>query len=172
MKNSLQPSKELGQTFMPDYLASLLIFGILLTIFLSSWNSVLSDQTEFQKEDQLRRQGSYTTTFLVTTPGYPEDWNSSNVEIPGFAEPDNVLQAEKLEEFRSLSYQKQKVLLQAPDFYMTVENETSVLELNGAELEYGQDYSGAGTVFPFTRNVRVNLSGQMRTAQLRYVVWT
>ncbi|MFB6292127.1 MAG: hypothetical protein ABEI58_01900, partial [Candidatus Nanohaloarchaea archaeon] len=109
-----------GQTFMPDYMGSLLVFGIILTIFLSSWNSVLNDQTEFKQEEDMRFQGTYTTTFLVSTPGYPNDWNSSNVMIPGFARPDHVLQEEKLEEFHDISYEKQARLLKAENFYLEI----------------------------------------------------
>lgn len=160
-----------GQTFMPDYMGSLLVFGIILTIFLSSWNSVLNDQTEFKQEEDMRFQGTYTTTFLVSTPGYPNDWNSSNVMIPGFARPDHVLQSEKLEEFRDISYERQSRLLKAEEYYLKIYNETGIISSGGQKLEYGKNYSDASTVVPFTRTVQVNLSGRMETAKLRYVVW-
>ncbi|MDY6774124.1 MAG: hypothetical protein SVS85_02890, partial [Candidatus Nanohaloarchaea archaeon] len=83
-----------GQTFMPDYLASVVVFGILITMFLSSWNAVLSNQTVFAQGEQMRFSGLHTTTFLVSTPGYPENWEDPGVEVvvPGFASPDHVLQ--------------------------------------------------------------------------------
>lgn len=162
-----------GQTFIPDYVASLLIFGIILSIFLSSWNSVLSSQRSPVLEENMMSQAAHTTTFLVSTPGYPDNWekNGVKVQIPGFAEPDHVLQGSKFEEFRSIGYERQKRLLQAPEYYMSVENDTHILELNGNKLEFGKDYSGADTVVPVTRNVQVNISGDMKTARLKYVVW-
>ncbi len=160
-----------AQTFMPDYLASIVVFGLILTVFLASWNSVLDDQTEFEEEDEMRFQGTYTATFLISTPGYPENWNSSNVLIPGFAEPDHVLQAEKLEEFHDIGYDRQSRLLKAEEYYMKIYNDTGILESGGQKLEYGQNYSDAETVVPFTRTVQVNLSGRMEDAKLRYIVW-
>ncbi len=160
---------------MPDYIGSILVFSVLITIFLTSWNAVLSNQTEFDTEADMRRQARYTTTFLVTTPGYPEDWNSSTVQIPGFARPDNVLQGEKLDRFHNLSYEDQRRLLKAPEFYLEVRNDTGTLEFKSEKLEYGSNYSapgaGAETIIPFTRRVQVNLSGNMQTANLRYTVW-
>lgn len=159
---------------MPDYLASIVVFGVLLTIFLSSWNSVLNNQTEFKREDQMRFRGTHTTTFLVSTPGYPRDWEETgkDLRIPGFANPDHLLQSDKLEAFRDLDYKQQKEVLQAREFYMSVRNETDVLELNGQELVYGKNYSNADTVIPFTRSVQVNLSGKIVNAKLEYVVWS
>jgi len=60
-------------------------------------------------EDQIRQDAYYTTTFLVSTQGYPADWNQSTVEIVGLAsESDNVISAQKLREFRKISYERQK----------------------------------------------------------------
>ncbi len=105
---------------MPDYIASILVFGVLLSIFLFSWNSVLSDQTGFAEERSVRRQAVHTTTFLVSTPGYPADWEKPgvDVQVPGFADPDHVLQEDKLEEFGELDYSRQKELVQARDFQL------------------------------------------------------
>ncbi len=160
-----------GQTFMPDYLASLLVFGLLITIFLHSWNSVLQNQTQFEEEEEMRLTGSHTTVFLVSTPGYPEDWNKSSVQIPGFAENDQVLQEEKLEEFRNLSYSRQKELLNPEEFYMSIRNESGIISSDEGELESGNNYSGADIAIPFTRTVQLNLSENIETAERRYVVW-
>ncbi len=165
--------KNKGQTFMPDYVASLLVFAILLGMFLSAWNSVLSDQVSFTEEERMRVQAVHTSTFLVATPGHPENWEDTGVdpEIPGFASPDHVLQEEKLEAFRSLPYEEQRTLLQARDFYLSIENSTSIIKMSGSDLEFGKNYSGAETVVPVTRNVQVNISGDMKTAKMNYVVW-
>lgn len=163
--------KSNGQTFMPDFLGSILVFALLITLFFSAWNSVLSDQTEFKQEDEMRLQGRHTTTFLVSTRGDPEDWNSTNVRIPGFARPDQVIQAEKLEEFRDIDYERQKDLMKAENFYLAIRNSSMVVKYKGDELEFGKNYSDGETVIPFTRNVRLNRSGKISSAKLRYVVW-
>lgn len=157
---------------MPDFMGSLLVFSVVITIFMFSWNSVESNQRQFSVEDQMRQDAYYTTTFLVSTPGYPENWNNSTVEIPGFAsEADNVISAQKLREFRNVSYERQKSLLGSRNFYLSFRNDTKVIELDSEKLEYGQKPVNASTVVPFTRSVLVDKSGSNVDAEMRYVVW-
>lgn len=162
-----------GQTFLPDFLASFLVFAVILTIFLSSWNSLLEDQVQFDTEDKMRLQGRYATLFMVTTSGYPENWESPSKEvvIPGFAEPDNMLQKDKLLAFKDISYSRQKDLLQAREFNLTVKEGNSVMSIDGEKMAFGSSYKDAETVIPFKRTVQVNDSGEISTARLRYVVW-
>jgi len=137
---------------MPDYMASLVIFGAILAIFLSTWSSVLSQQTGFEDQEKMYMTGKHTTNFLVSTPGYPEDWNSSTVQIPGFASSDNVLQEGKIDEFQGISYEKQRRLLQAPDFYLELRNSNNSQVIMSA----GKLHSDASTVIPFERSVIFN----------------
>lgn len=161
-----------GQTFMPDFLASLLVFAVIISIFLYSWNTVLSNQDKFSEEDSMRTEAYYTTTFLVTTSGHPEDWTNETVRIPGFASSENVVEAAKLEEFRDISYDRQRDLLQAGNFRLVFEDrENEVLELDGEPLEFGEEPDGASTVVPMTRNVLVNRSTGVEEAEMRYLVW-
>lgn len=170
---SMLSEQSKGQTFLPDYFLGLLVFGVVTAIFLGSWNSILANQTEFSTEDRLRPQAIYSSTFLVSTQGYPSDWEKDSVDvtIPGFAEDDHVLNQEKMREFRSLSYRDQSRLLQAPQYYMRVYNESGNFELDGSDLVFGQDYSDAETVIPVERNIFYNKSGSMKDGKLRLVVW-
>lgn len=158
---------------MPDFMASMLVFGLMLSVFLASWNLVLSSQTNDFSQSVSLLQASNTATFLVSTPGYPDNWeeDSTDVKIIGFASPDHVLQESKLKEFREIDYEKQKTLLQAGNFYMSVENETGIISLDGSPLEFGTDYSSASTVIPNKRNIQLNKSGKIQEAKLNYVVW-
>lgn len=156
-----------GQTFMPDYLASLLVFAAVVAIFMSSWNAVVANQTMYSQEEELQTQASRTTIFLVSTPGHPENWeeNPESVKVPGFAAPDHVLQEDKLEAFGELSYSRRRSLLQTQNFYMEIRNES------GTMFSYGSSYDDADTIMPVTRSVQVNMSGDMKTAKLQYIVW-
>lgn len=157
---------------MPDFMGSILVFSAVITIFLFSWNSVEGNQQKFAEEDQIRQDAYYTTTFLVSTPGYPEDWNKSTVDIPGFAsESDNVLSAQKLLEFRKISYDRQKRLLGARNFNLIFRNDTEIIELNSEDLDYGQKPVNASTIVPLTRNVLIETSDKSIDAEMRYLVW-
>jgi hypothetical protein len=162
-----------GQTFTPDFMASMLVFALILSVFLASWNLVLSSQSQDVSQSTAMLQASNTATLMISTPGYPNNWeeDSVDVEIVGFAEPDHVLDEEKLKAFREKDYTEQRELLQAGNFYMTVENETGIISLDGAPLEFGNDYSSASTVIPNTRSVQLNKSGKIQEAELNYVVW-
>jgi hypothetical protein len=157
---------------MPDFFASLLIFTVVISIFIGSWNSIISNQTEFSEEETMTDQAVYTTTFLVSTAGYPSDWEDTDgPSIPGFAEEDHVLSVDKMTEFKSLNYVEQSRLLQVQNFYMKVYNESGLIQAGGSDLEYGNDYSSAETVVPLERNVIVNKSGNLVDGKLRFVAW-
>lgn len=168
------PNDSSGQTFAPDFVGSIVVFGIILAVFLSSWNTVLDHYTGSGNAGPMRKQAQHTTSFLVATGGFPEDWESSgDVDIVGFATEDNVLNEEKLKEFNSFSYDKQADLLQVGDFNLTIRNKSSseVLEIDGQKMAFGRSYSGADTVVPIERNVLVNDSGNLVDSKLEYVVW-
>lgn len=161
-----------GQSFLPDFVGSILVFSIVITIFLFSWNSVEGNQQKFGVEDQIRQDAYYTTTFLVSTPGYPGNWNNSTVEIPGFAsDADNVLSAQKLREFRNISYDRQKKLLNAQNFNLVFRNESGIIELDSKDLMYGEKPVNASTIIPLRRNVLIKNSGDSLNAEMRYIVW-
>lgn len=158
---------------MPDFIGSLLVFSVVLTVFLFSWNSVEANQNKFGTENQMRQDAYYTTTFLVSTQGYPEDWTNSTVEIPGFtSESDNVISTDKLREFRELSYKKQKKLLGARNFYLVFKDEEdNIIQLDSENIEYGEKPVNASTVVPITRNVLIDRPSNMVDAEMKYVVW-
>ncbi len=163
-----------GQSFMPDFLASIVIFSLVITIFLSSWSSVVSHHGEAEVESLLM-QADHTSTFLVTTPGYPEDWDRDNVEIVGFAEEENILDLEKIQEFGEIDYGEQRRLMRARDFYLEFENSSSeereILEINGEELFYGEDFDDPDFVYPVKRTVKIDDSGDLYEAEMNYVIY-
>jgi hypothetical protein len=75
---------------------------------------------------------------LVRTPGYPVNWNSTNVKIIGLAKEDRVLSTEKLSNFVSLTSNQMKTALNIPlyNFYF------ALLSLNSSTInltKYMQD---------------------------------
>lgn len=159
-----------GQNFMPDFLGSIVVFGFLLTIFAFAVQTMNSPGS-FERADSLRRDAYYTTTLMVTSPGYPGDWNSTNVKIPGFATDDHLIQYSKLEEFDKLSYSEQKSLLGSPEFRLEFRENGSTVSVSGNNLSYGKTPEKASTVIPVTRNVLLNDTSKTLDAKMEYVVW-
>lgn len=162
--------KSKAQSFMPDFMASMVVFSLVVTIFLSSWSSVISHQGELEIESAVM-EADHTSTFLVTTPGHPEDWDSDSVEIVGFAQQENILDFGKITEFGQIDYQDQTRLMRAEDFYLEFTNETGTMEIDGETLFYGQDFSNPEFVYPVKRTVKINDSGEMYDARMNYVVY-
>ena len=157
-------AKSKGQIFTPDFMAALVVFGALLIVFLNSWDSIIDHQTGFE-EERMYMEAQQTVAFLVATPGYPDDWDSEDVQVPGFAENDNIVKAEKLDEFGELEYSDKTSLLKVENFRLMIEDDDEVL------YEFGEDYSQAETVLPLSRTVKVDQNGELTDAELRYVVW-
>ncbi|MFB6204355.1 MAG: hypothetical protein ABEJ75_01785 [Candidatus Nanohaloarchaea archaeon] len=160
-----------GQVFEPDFLASLALFTLVIGLFLAPWNTVMSSQTRFDAVKEMREDAVRTTTFLVSTPGYPANWDAENVRIPGFATDDNVLSAEKISAFGSLSYQEKRRLLRVRNFYLVFLHSGNPIQIDGEPAVYGRSYSNASTIVPVEREVLVNVSGTLKPATMRYVVW-
>lgn len=152
---------------MGDFLASIAIFSFITTVFLFSWNGIVSNQAENPSEN-MRVDARYTTTFLVSTEGYPEDWNSSTVEIPGFASSDNFLEEEKIVEFSDMDYEKQRILLNAENFYLEFRNSSGVIN---SSYNSGIEPENASVVTPVNRDVIINSSGGEVDAEMQYVSW-
>jgi len=117
---------------MPDFLASVLVFSVVLSLFLFSWNSVTAPETD---GSQIQRNAHYTSTFLVSTPGYPENWTSDNVQIPGLAVRDNVVSSRKLRRFSEIPQQRRRRLLGARNYFINMSFDRLPIAFD--KLEYG-----------------------------------
>lgn len=165
---------------MTDFMASVAIFGAMITLFMTMWGLGVDSQESFDQEDLLRSQAERTADFMVTTEGYPNNWEETGVEvrIPGFATGENILSMEKLEAFHNLSYERQTHLTKTQNFTLEFRDPQSgeILDYEGDAEENPFDmgideYSQASTVINIDRQVAVNRSGELRDAEMNYVVW-
>ena len=164
--------KDKGQAFMPDFLASLVVFAVLISIFIYSWNTVISDQSRVGAETQKMSEAKNTATFLVNTPGYPEDWNRTDVEIPGFASSENFIEQEKLDEWDEISYRDQNRLLLSNNYMITIrDSEGEVVEVDGKNYSFGKQPENASVVVPERRNILFNTTEKTINAELEYLTW-
>lgn len=130
-----------AQAFMTDFMASIAIFGAILTLFMTMWSLGVDSQQSFDREDLLQEQAERTADFLVTTEGYPNNWEEEGVEarIPGFATSDNVLSAKKIKAFNHLSYERQTVLTKTQNFTLKFRDSETGEILQPAEVEDGEE---------------------------------
>ena len=93
-----------GQMFTMDMALSMLVFIGIAGLSITMVNSAFDSKAFLSEEELMEQKLKRTSDLLVRTGGYPENWNHSNVELPGIAEPSHVLQPEKFIELRRMSY--------------------------------------------------------------------
>lgn len=163
-----------GQVFTPDFVSSIVLFSLFLLMFGVVWNSSID---LFVKESNVEEVQHDYTFSLLRTSGYPSDWNSSNVEVPGLYK-NGGLSGEKFNEFYDLSVTDQRRVLRADEFYMKVQymNGTTV-SVDGRNLEAfsGPDFTESR---PVPQNKTVYASRKLsileengKRVELRYYTW-
>lgn len=177
-----------GQAFLSDFSISMAVFGIILVAFFIPWNSVIESDTRFSESEEMKTQAKRTASFLVTTRGYPNDWEKDGKEVvvPGFVNEDNVISMEKLIEFGSIGFEEQRSLLKnqgfSLEFYDTDTdkivdyNESKYPDDGGLEYEnpfnVGKDIpDSAETVVVVDRQVVINKSDRYQKAEMRLKTW-
>ncbi|QGA81004.1 hypothetical protein [Candidatus Nanohalobium constans] len=161
-----------GQVFTPDFVASVAIFSFFLLIFAVIWNTSMEMFLDDQNEVEV--QHDYTFSLLKTD-GAPQNWNSTNVTVPGLYQ-EGYLSAEKVLELRDVSLERQRQVMKAQEFYLGVYTlNGSLANHEGRPLEVfigsedGDRYPDNSTVY-VSKQISV-LEENRERAELRYYTW-
>lgn len=128
-----------GQVFTPDFAASIAIFSIFLLFFGLIWNAAMK---EFAPQPEMVETQNRYSFNLMKTSGHPENWNRSNVEVPGLYD-DGKLGADKFLELREAKVQRRRRVLRTQHFQIEVK------DVNGSIVEYDASHiSGYNGVEP------------------------
>lgn len=168
-----------GQLFSSDFVVSMMVFMGILGLGVFALNEAVSGQTRFNEHNRMVKEAYRTSDLLVRTPGYPEGWTSSNVQIVGLAESNHVLENAKLQEFENIpTYEEKKGVLELSqwEFNMTVRVNGSVATVRTAtgllDPSFGRPvWANATDVAPAKRSVVVNTTDGMTPGTLEVVVW-
>ena len=148
-----------GQAFAPDFLVSVSVFGVMATVFLLSWNTMIDGQIDGFEERNNFKQGERTIQMLVTDS--TENW--TDPDKAGLAQEPYVLNNSQIQAFESLSHSEQISLLQAQNFS---------LKIDSSSKNYNMGYEPAGsTVIPYRRNVLIDNNGTKERAEVEYIKW-
>ncbi|MFB6166850.1 MAG: hypothetical protein ABEJ62_01150 [Candidatus Nanohaloarchaea archaeon] len=155
-----------GQMFSTDFVASAFVFLVILNIAFFTWNTAYEQQSRFMEEKAMRQEAFHLASLMVRTPGYPEDWNSTNVEIVGLAEPDHVIQDPKVQEMKDVGYSDLRAVmgLERTEFFLNV----TTPSYSGT---VGKPPTGAGDIVVEERAVIVNSSNLFERGRLRLLLW-
>ncbi|MFB6158176.1 MAG: hypothetical protein ABEJ95_00780 [Candidatus Nanohalobium sp.] len=156
-----------GQLFAADFSASVMIFSFFILFFGLAWNSSLD--LFASERNILHDQGEYTFNILKTS-GSPENWDSSDVKVPGLY-IEGRLSERKVLELKNLSESVQRRLLKTQEFMLEVNY------LNGSTvMENGENLTVQTSALPVNRSVYVHqatavLREDRKRAELNYYTW-
>ncbi len=108
-----------GQANSIDFMLSITVFTILLTVILGFWLVGILDMERMIARNRLEAEAVTISDLLVKSPGNPEDWekNQSELGMLGLSNSDNVLNTDKVRNFTSMNYSLTKEYLGIADEY-------------------------------------------------------
>lgn len=124
-------SSSKAQVFTFDYVMGLIMFIVIVVIAGKQLINIVPSNTY----NQLYDENIYFSSSLIQ-PGYPLNWNTANVLIPGIA-TSNRLDTSKLNSFNFFSYDETKSFFHiSNDYLFYFQRNNSILTING-ECIYG-----------------------------------
>lgn len=119
--------------FTSDFVVSMVVFLTVMNLGFFALYQSTAGESQFNEQKRMARQAYQTADLLVRTPGYPADWNRSTVQIVGLAEPDHVVQAEKLLELKRTDQDvfRSRSRLAGTEFFLDVRVNGSVTSIGG-----------------------------------------
>jgi hypothetical protein len=162
-----------GQVWSFDFAVSVVIFFSVVVMILFSWNYTTAKHTEQTVFNEMESKAVSLSDSFIRTSGYPEEWNSSNVQIIGMADEENVLNETKILQVVGMPYDTIRATMGIMNynFYLGIRylNET-VINMNGTDLECGLDpslYSNSTMIVPIERFMLFD----HKVASLLFILW-
>jgi len=100
-----------GQVESYDIVVALVLFMFIFVTLRGIWIGNLNSLESEQRNVEMRLKADQAVNSIIRIRGFPENWDSENVELIGLAEKKNVLKEESLQEFAAIEYGTAKELL-------------------------------------------------------------
>lgn len=156
-----------GQIFSTDAIFALITFSVVVIMSFSLINTQISKSVNIELQNQMNEKAFEIADFLVRTPGYPDNWTSSNVKLVGLASPDHVLQIAKLSQLNNISYTDLGTDLKARPYNFLINISSS-----GYNYSKGLVWnSSASKIVVVERSVLINTSFGLERGILRVYLW-
>ena len=138
------PEYKRGQVFTLDFIIGFVLFLIVIILSIRILLSIPTSEIDVS----LNRESVFLTDSIVSQ-GYPYNWNTSNVIVPGISS-NNRIDLQKLKYMDNLSYDHTKALYHlSNDYLFFFSNKTNILDTGKCSYGYPINY---------TSNCSVNLS--------------
>ncbi len=157
-----------GQSFIPDFFLSVIIFILVVNTLYITADRAFSKGEGYEPET-LQRKGFYITDTLVKTSGYPADWNGSDVRLPGLKANDSeAIDAGKLEMMDNISDDELKHMWGIGEYMFNL-----TVCSNDIDHSYGWDVDHESSlIIPVQRYVVIDSgNGTLSRGRLSLVIW-
>ena len=158
------PKSEKGQATMIDFMMALFIFIIVIGYLTTVWLINLSTIENNYVLDDMQRLAFQATDLLIRSEGLPSNWEVMDIDDVnriGLAERDRVIDEQKLNSFKNLGaeYERVKQLLQIAnyDFHFELQGADDVnaglpcmAAAQKAVVKRAVNYKGSEAIVTFT----------------------
>lgn len=152
-----------AQVVIADLFMALIIFAILLVAIVGTWNHYLVRADERIVYGDMTIKAMQLADTLVKSPGYPDIWDESSVDIIGLAVDDRELSTDKMHNFTNMSEAaiKEKMKIKNYDFYFSLKT------IDGSiNITHGSNISGTQAA-----TIRRYVIYENKTAELLFTLW-
>ncbi len=114
--------REKGQFVSFDLAVAVLVFVFMLFFLFQSWSTNMGQWEKLRQRVELEERTQSIAKVLVETPGFPPNWNVSDVNVPGLAIRPGLLNSGKIASFAAMDYNSVRNALNiaAFDFFASV----------------------------------------------------
>lgn len=152
-----------GQTLSGDFIISVAIFLVVLSIVLPLFAQV-SDRARTENEQrEIEKRSLFVSDAIVKTSGYPSDWNAATVRTLGFLD-NGRLNMTKIRFFMEMNYVDAQDALSIPDLNFNI----SFYDLDGNSLFTGAARSPVAYFYVDHNSVSPHLNSQPVVWDLYY----
>ena len=161
--------KRKAQLFTQDFILSIVMFLAIVSLGNSAWENVMEKTSSDDTIGYMQQKAFYITDIIIKTRGYPEDWNSTDVELAGLSGGKNhMLSIEKIDMFGNVSYSQCIDMWDIPGygFNLTIRNSTDIILSGGAAIP-----ANATVVLPYSRIVNIDYGNHADKGKFEFIFW-
>jgi hypothetical protein len=139
------------------------LFLAAVTLIIGLWNTTIREVLSTENDIAMEETGSDMAEKLLRTPGYPENWDESNVTSIGLANQSRVLMRRKILSFIHLTRDNETGHCSGGRNY---ECNTHLLGIGGYQFQFNMTYLNGSTII---LNKTLALSGRAPVNETRSV---
>ncbi|MFH1447668.1 MAG: hypothetical protein ABIG39_02290 [Candidatus Micrarchaeota archaeon] len=122
-----------GQIFTIDFVISLAVFVTILITIITLWMGIDLHIKEIESRREMHLISIAISDALIRSPGYPADWNETNVQSIGIAKGEYVLDIHKIIALMNLEYDTARSILRLGNYQLFI----YMTDIDGANISTG-----------------------------------